>query len=113
MDIDTRTDIYALGVILYELLVGSPPIDPKEFRRGAVLEMLRMVREVDPPRPSTKLSPLEDVETIAANRSVEPARLSSSLRGLCLASCSIALRSARPARRVPTAGLREFSMNLS
>jgi serine/threonine protein kinase len=80
MDIDTRTDIYALGVILYELLVGSPPIDPKDFRRGAVLEMLRMVREVDPPRPSTKLSSSENVETIAASRSVEPARLSSSLR---------------------------------
>ncbi len=81
MDIDTRTDIYALGVILYELLVGSPPIDAKDFRRGAVLEMLRMVREVDPPRPSTKLSSSENVATIAANRSVEPARLSSSLRG--------------------------------
>ncbi len=80
MDIDTRTDVYALGVILYELLVGSPPIEPKEFHRGAVIEMLRMVREVDPPRPSTKLSSSENVETIAANRSIDPARLSGSLR---------------------------------
>ena len=81
MDIDTRTDVYALGVILYELLTGSPPLDAKQFQRGAILEMLRMVREVDPPRPSTKLNTAEALPNIAANRSIEPARLARLLQG--------------------------------
>ena len=81
MDIDTRTDVYALGVILYELLAGSPPIDAKQFKRGAILEMLRMVREVDPPRPSTKVSTAEALPSIAASRDIEPAQLKRALRG--------------------------------
>jgi tetratricopeptide (TPR) repeat protein len=67
--------------MLYELLAGSPPLDARQFKRGAVLEMLRMVREVEPPRPSTKLSTADDRPNIAANRSVEPGQLTRALRG--------------------------------
>ncbi|MDB6038662.1 MAG: serine/threonine protein kinase with repeat [Verrucomicrobiales bacterium] len=83
VDVDTRTDIYSLGVLLYELLTSSTPFETGELLKAGLDEIRRVIREQEPPRPSTRLSkmPGADLTTVAQQRRSDPPRLIHLIRG--------------------------------
>ena len=82
MSVDTRSDVYSLGVMLYELLAGSTPIDKEMLKEHALLKVLEMIREQEPPRPSLRVSTAGDqIQTIGEHRQIQPLKLQQILRG--------------------------------